>query len=438
MARTENQLTDLRLRRERPGPKDRYLRDGGGLWARVLKGSGKVVFEFRFKLEGRNGCFHCGTYGETGADGKAVTLASARARRNQARALVAEGIDPAESARQAQSERKAREAAERREHTIAGLFEDWRRRYLAASRKDGGAEMERIFRLDVLPRLGELKAKEVTRRQIGELLDTVVDRGARRVANKLLEGLRQMFRWALARDIVAVDPTIGLTKRLVGGEEKPRERALSFDEVAELLAKLPAAGLAPEIHAGVLMLLATGCRIGELLKAKWSDIDEAVGTWRIPAENAKNGESHLIHLSLFARTQLAVMQEKRSGEYLLNGRKAGAPYEAKSLTHMLRDRVRAKPLKNRTERHAGKLLLRGGDWSPHDLRRTMATRMGDLGILPHVIERCLGHKPPSKLLATYQRAEYLPERAEAFRLWGERLELLAKPERNVVLLPARA
>jgi integrase len=290
----------------------------------------------------------------------------------------------------------------------------------------------------VLPRIGGLKAKEVTRRQIGELLDVVVERGARRIANKLLEGLRQMFRWAMSRDIVSVDPTLGLTKRLVGGEEKPRERALSFEEVSDLLAKLPAAGLAPEIRAGVLLLLATGARIGELLKAKWSDIDEAAGAWRIPAENSKNGEAHLIHLSAFAAAQLAVMRDKRSGDYLLNGRKENAPYDDKALSKMLRDRVRAKPLKNRTAKHAGTLLLSGGEWSPHDLRRTAASRMGDLGILPHVIERCLGHKPPSKIVQTYQRQEYLPERAEAFRLWGERLELLSHPAQNVVLLSARA
>jgi integrase len=436
----ENRLTDLALRRVKPGPAATYLSDGGGLYARVLPANGigrpTIRFEFQFKIGGKTSAISCGNYPET-------SLAAARDRRNAARKRVAQGIDPREHARQvkaatlaAERDRAAASQAASLERTVETLFTDWRRRYLATARKDGGAEIERAFRLDVFPAIGPVKAREVTRRQVAELLDAVVDRGARRTANMTLTSLRQMFRWALARDIVPADPTVGLTKRLVGGEEKPCERALSFDEVALLLEKLPRAGLAAEIQAAVKFILATGCRAGELTNATWAEIEP--GGWRIPAANSKNGEEHFIHLSDFALAQLAVLRERRRGAWLLAGRREDAPYDPRSLSKMLRDRLRATPLKNRTAKHAGTLALPGGEWSPHDLRRTMASRMGDLGILPHVIERCLGHRPPNKIVATYQRQEYLAERTEAFCLWGARLALLADPQGNVVILPARA
>ncbi len=85
----------------------------------------------------------------------------------------------------------------------------------------------------------------------------------------------------------------------------------------------------------------------------------------------------------------------------------------------MRDRIRTTPLKKRTP-NTGTLVLSRGEWSPHDLRRTMATRMGDLGVQPHVIERCLNHIQQG-IVGVYQRQEYLAERKAAYELWGKRL-----------------
>jgi integrase len=231
--------------------------------------------------------------------------------------------------------------------------------------------------------------------------------------------MRQMFRHGLGRSIVDTDPTLALSKKQAGGKETPVDRNLSFDEIAELSAKLVASDLHEKMRAAIWFLLATGARIGELLKARWTDINEREKTWMIPAENSKNARPHLIHISAFAMKQLKTMKEYKDGPFLLSGRDPDAGMSDKTVSKAIRDRIRKEPLKKRTPR-SGTLLLSGGEWSPHDLRRTMASRMGDLGIEPHVIERCLNHVQQG-IVGVYQRQEYLKERKAAFEAWGKKI-----------------
>ena len=410
------------------------LNDGDGLQVRARLGlrGFSVVFRFRFQLNGKTSYHALGEYG-------VLTLAEAREKCDVARRLVADGIDPNAHQEEQKAARAAQRQVELLDPTVSELFDQWKRRFLQANRRDGGAEVERRFMLDVFPVIGAIKANAIGKRQIAEILDSILERGSRRTANMAMAELRQMFRWALARDIVPVDPTFGLNKKLVGGEEKPRERDLSFDQIRELMLKLPMSGLAVDIQAGLLFLLATGTRIGEMIQARWTDIDETARTWFIPAENVKTRQSHLVHLSAFALEQISVMKQYRTSPYLLSGRKKDSPFDSKTITKQVRDRVHIqdkadRAAKKRTVHAVGALLLTGGAWTPHDLRRTMASRMGDLGVLPHVIEACLNHKPPSKIVRTYQRAEYLPEREHAFKVWGDRLALIARADQNIVTL----
>lgn len=413
------------------------LNDGDGLQVRARAGKRgfSIVFRYRFTLNGKTGYFTLGEY-------DAMSLAQAREKCETARRLVAEGIDPNAHHEEEKATRAAHRQAELLEPTVKDLFEVWKRRFLQPNRRDGGAEVERRFTLDVFPAIGALKAKDVGKRHVSEILDAILERGARRTANMAMAELRQMFRWALARDIVQQDPTFGLNKKLVGGEEKPRERDLSFDEIHELMRKLPHSGLAVDTQAALLFLLATGARIGEMSQARWARIDKDARTWFIPAEHVKTREAHLVHLSDFAMAQLAILEQYQvNAAYLLPGKKRDTHLDSKTISKQIRDRVQMeskakRAATKRTKHGAGALLLAGGPWTPHDLRRTMASRMGDLGVMPHVIEACLNHKPPSKMQRTYQRQEYLAEREQAFRVWGDRLALIARADENVVTIEA--
>jgi len=410
----ENKLTDKHLRQLKPAATEEVIGDGGGLWVRVLPAAkgGAINFYYRYEFSGKERRYNCGTY-------PATSLAQARERRNVARSIVKSGIDPVIQQEMDKSARTVAQAVERMEKTVKDLLSDWKRFYLSAHRKDGGAEVEAFMNRDVIPLLGAMRAKDVRLAHVNEVIERVLARGARRTANVTLSLMRQMFRHGLAKGIVETDPTLTLTKKQAGGKETPVDRNLPLDEIAELHGKLAESDLHEKMKAAIWFLLATGARIGELLKARWADIDEREKIWTIPAENSKNGRAHLIHLSAFAMKQLKTMKDFKEGPFLLSGRDPKSSLSDKTVSKAIRDRIRKEPLKRRTPR-SGTLLLSGGEWSPHDLRRTMASRMGDLGIQPHVIERCLNHIQQG-IVGVYQRQEYLKERKAAFDQWGRTL-----------------
>lgn len=420
----ENKLTDKHLRHVRAGEMEQMLGDGGGLWIRVLPQSkgGAINFYYRFLFNGKERRYNCGTYPST-------TLAKARERRNVARNLVRSGLDPVLKEEHDRSARSATQAMESTEKTVTTLLDDWKRVYLSAHRKDGGAAVEAAIRRDVLPVIGDMRAKDVRLPHIVQVIDRILGRGARRTANVALSLMRQMFRHGMGRGIVDTDPTLALSKKQAGGKEAPSDRNLSLEEIKELADKLRESDLHPRMQASVWLLLATGTRIGELHKARWTDIDEDKAIWVIPKENSKNGISHTIHLSPLAREQLKTLKNLSAGPYLLTGRNAGNPLSDKTISRAIRDRIGAESLANRKPRTAS-LLLTGGEWSPHDLRRTMASRMGDLGVEPHVIERCLNHVQQG-IVGVYQRQEYLLQRKAAFELWGAELAKLARISNTV-------
>jgi integrase len=419
----ENKLTDKSLRALKPTGREQTVGDGGGLWIRILPAikGGTVNFYYRFQINNKERRFNCGSYPDT-------SLADARRKRNIARKLVEQGCDPVEQAAEAKASTEAALAAQRLEKTVDGLFEDWERVYLSAHHKDGGAFARAAYTLDVKPIIGTMRARDVRLPHIIRVIDGLLDRGVRRKANMVLSQLRQMFRHGLGRGIVDTDPTLGVSKKQAGGKETPVERNLSEAEIKDLNVKLNQSGLHPRMIAALRLILATGARVGEITKARWSDIDRTNTTWHIPAEHSKNGRAHLIHLSDFAIQQISTMAEYRTNSYLLAGArtkvtstgvKSDTPLSEKTITKAVHDRIRNVALKGRTQ-STGVLMLTGGAWSPHDLRRTMASRMGDLGVAPHVIERCLNHIQQG-IVAVYQRQEYLVERQAAFELWGDKL-----------------
>ena len=412
----ENKLTDKHLRAIKPTDKEQALGDGGGLWIRVLPKSkgGAINFYYRFMFKGKERRYNCGTYPET-------TLAKARENRNSARKQVTSGIDPVIKEALDKTSRSAAQAIESMEKTVAQLFEDWKRVYLCAHRKDGGIDVEAAIHRDVIPVIGEMRAKDVRLPHIALVIDRILERGARRTANVALSLMRQMFRHGMGRGIVETDPTLALSKKQAGGKETPVDRNLSLAEITELADKLQKSDLHLRMQTSVWLLLATGARIGELLKARWMDINSVDNIWIIPKGNSKNGVSHAIHLSKFAQFQLETLRKFSTSDYLLTGKDWGKPLSDKTVSKAIRDRIRLEPLKNRTSKTQS-LILSGGKWTPHDLRRTMASRMGDLGIEPHIIERCLNHVQQG-IVAVYQRQEYMDDRKAAFELWGDTLQI---------------
>jgi integrase len=472
MAR-ERALSDAKLRTATRAADGPYLNDGGGLRFRLSDPTdnyvrGARLAEYRYKLKDSDGrwcdrSMYLGTIGEPYADpetGKMrpFTLADARAERDSARAKVSRGIDPREARRLLAAEEAERQRSRLAEldsrRTVRDAFKSWSELYLEArnqdgayaNRKDGGAAVRDLFGLHVLPRLGDRTIDTIETKDVTGVLDALTAAGKRRSANMALSLLRQFFRWCVVRQLMRSEPTLNISRRDAGGKEVPRERSLSELEIVELRHKLAGAKMPERMREGLWLLLATGVRAGELAGAPFSEFDLDAAVWKIPGERTKSGGAHTVHLSAFALARVVRLRALAGdSDWLLPGRVpagadrgVGKPISPKYIAKQVNDRQRTVPLKRRSKA-SGALLLSGGEWTPHDLRRTMASRMQDMKVPPHVIEKCLNHRLEG-ILAVYQTAELLDERRAAFDTWGAKLEELmavAAPD-NVTALPDRA
>lgn len=236
------------------------------------------------------------------------------------------------------------------------------------------------FNLDILPKLGSKPIASVTRLDISGVLAKIVERGSPVSANRTLADLKHLFQFAWERGYVAVDPTQGITRKSVGGKESPRSVVANVEDVLALRERLGKLHLTS--MAAIYLCLLTGQRASEVL---WLMANATPRTTWIELPDSKNGKPHKVYLSIQVRAALK----------LLDG--LPPPKDHRVLSHALR--------------------RLGATFTPHDLRRTFATELSSLGVMPHVIEKCLNHSMEG-VMAVYNHAEYLPERMAAWSLWG--------------------
>lgn len=458
--------------------KGHTLREVGGLVGEVrVSGAGAVSIKFRyaFKRAGKKAWHYCGTW-------PSASLVEIRAERDKARTQVGDGVDPGDQRKAERIEAQAKveaviaEAArqEAENLSVQNMFDAWLRDGVA--RADGNAELRRSFEKDVLPAVGAKSVREVTEHELRALLRAMVRRGVHRMTVRTYNDLVQMFAWAEKRKpwrglMVDGNPAelLEIEKILPPGTaaEKPRERVLSAEELRELrgifenmtaaYAAAPAGQkyetarpLKRESQLAMWLCVGTACRIGELLMARWEHVNFETGEWFVPADNTKTGVDWRVYLSEFARRQFKALHALTGDTpfcFPARAAKGNEPAQhvcVKSVSKQIGDRQmqfkrRAGPLKNR--RHDNSLTLAdgaNGEWTPHDLRRTAATMMQALGVLPDIIDRCQNHVlAGSRVRRHYLHHDYADEKREAWAKLGERLDLIFN-NANVIPLPARS
>ena len=383
-----------------------------------------------------------------------MSLAQAVTENARIQSLARDAIDF--QAQRAEAERAlgAATAAARTASTpVRDLFETW----LAdgVNRKDGNARLRQSFEKDVLPAIGAKPLRQLGDTDLLKLLRAVGrTRGRARTAEDMLSNIRQMLRWAGKRQpwrslLVDGNPADLVELRHVvpqGYATVIRERTLSPDEIRDLrdiFARMESTYLAAddrrsanrpvlrETQLALWTCLGTGCRIGELLMARWSDVDLDKATWFVPRGNTKTKVDWQVYLSDFSLRQFKAL-------HLLTGHTdwcypARSPEDhvsVKSVSKQVGDRQmrfkNRKPLAHR--RNDDSLVLacgKNGEWTPHDLRRTAATMMQSLRVSPDVIDRCQNHVlPGSKVRRHYLHHDYADEKRDAWRLLGERIDAI--------------
>lgn len=269
-----------------------------------------------------------------------------------------------------------------------------------------------------------------------------------------------MLRWAEKRKpwrtlMADGNPAdlIDVNKLLDHDYEEQRDRLLSPDEIRELrdifarlerdYDALPAgqkySGIRPvnpRVQCAVWICLSTLCRIGELLKSEWRYVDLDKGTWFIPAEATKGHkgkrQDHHVFLSPFALNQFKRLKEETGHTpFCFPSKDEKNHVDTKTVSKLIGDRQcrfknRSKPLAGR-HNDDSLVLNKGtrGEWTPHDLRRTGATMMQELGVTLEIIDRCQNHLlGGSKVRRHYLHHDYAKEKTEAWGLLGERIKAI--------------
>jgi integrase len=316
----------------------------------------------------------------------------------------------------------------------------------------------------VFPKLGDVLAEDVKRADLLAITDDAKADGKQRTAQVLFSDMSQMFSFAAEREIVPFNPLDAVKKRKAVGKSAERARELS-GELEDLACALPGAGLSPRNECAVWLILATGVRVGECMGACWSDdvtdaralqaaaaevgahfgvIDARARTWYLPT--SKNQRDHTIHLSDFALRQIERLAELREvgadGQpvpWVFPSTDAARPVCIKSFGKQLSDRQREPERRMQGRSKATRsLCLPGGRWTAHDLRRTAATLMVQLGVYSGVIDECLNHMQESKVARTYQQDRRLPQQRVAFDALGQRLASIGDDVAPSNVVPLRS
>lgn len=439
----QKNLTAKEVENSRVESGEKLLADGDCLFLRVRPESKTWLFIYR--SGGGRPKLSLGQF-------PTVTLADVRGKADMLRKQLAEGIDPQDERKRVSIEKQTQKALqEALPQTVKDLFDLWQKKALKSrlengkrrGRKDNGEETRRKFEKDVFPTIGSLPNTAIRRAHVIQILDKVKDRGALRIAGILLTDLRQMFAFAVDREILETDPLAGMTRAKHGGMANERERVLDETEIKQLATAAPKA-LGEVQQRAIWIMLGTACRISEITNARWEHVDLEVRTWLIP--KTKNGKPHTVTLSGFMLSQFKALKEYAEAEanrtekavspWCMPARHHDGCVCSKSIAKQIADRQRGndkEPMSRRSPL-VDALILPGGKWVPHDLRRTAATIMASLNIRPDVIEKCLNHADDNRVRRTYNRHSYAPEMADAWRLLGERIELLTRGDGNVVTL----
>lgn len=418
----------------KPDPKrDRLLGDGDGLFLRV-RPHGTKTWMIEYEHQGKRTKYTIGGYARDGAPGNSIpewlrhgqqSLTQARSIAGAWKAARRGGHDPAweweallAQERQAEAEKRAIVEAELKQPTVKDAVDSFMQKIMAG-KKSAPAIRYRLDRLTSL--IGERKIRDVTRQDVIAALDTIAQgeregKTAKQLAGEVLTQAKRLWRFAAEREWIADSPIEKLTRAAFDARPNKRDVILRLDELAVIWRALDNRELCkshPLTIAAMKLLILTGQRECEVCEAQWTEFDLDAGLWRLPAERRKRGRAHLVHL---APQAVVILQALK-------------PITGK-MRHVFESPLRPKQaISGRSVNNSLGMMFKAGKLpnvtrcTIHDFRRTLISRLPDLGFEPF-----LGHKIAGQILsgvfAHYNHNSYEAQRKLALDAWAARIESL--------------
>ncbi len=402
-------LTDKAIRAAKPGPKTQRLADGGGMYLELAPRGG-MYWRLKYRHRGKEKRLALGVFPD-------VSLKRAREKREEARRLLAEGIDPS-----AYRKSLAAEQQERATNSFEAVAREWFLKHRHTWTAEHATRIIRRLESNIFPWLGRRPIAEINAPEVLTVVRRIEARGAVDTAHRALQCCGHVFRYAVATGRAERDPSGDLRGAL------PPVRSTRFatmtgpGKIGGLLRAIDGYEGSHVVRCALRLAPLLFVRPGELRRAEWPEFDLEQGQWRIPAHKMKMRDTHIVPLS---KQAVAILSELHpltgSRQYVFPG-----------------VRTPTRPMSENTVNAALRRLgYEKTEMTGHGFRAMASTILHEQGWPTDAIERQLAHAERNKIKAAYNHAQYLPERRRMMQAWADYLDGLAAGADVVPIMQAR-
>jgi integrase len=357
--------------------------------------SGSKIYFYQYRLGGRAGVTRKIRMGAF----PVVKPEEARGIAKQYAAELARKQDPQERLK-----KETDQKLESQRNSFTKLLEVYAAEQLSQNRS--GSEVKRVFEKEFYPTLKNVPVKTISRNDVSKVISRIQLQNKMYAANRALSFIKTFFRWAVSEGYISGDPTSGMKKPFKN--EVARDRTLNPQEIKFLWACFDQLG-SPFGNALKLLLL-TGQRRDEVSTMRWKDIDFESESWSLPRSNTKNKLPHIV--PLVAQALEILKQQKKLGEFVFttDGKTCISGWSKTKV------RIEKWLMENKTNIT---------NWRIHDLRRTVASNLGDLSYSDKDIGLILNHQNRG-VTAIYNRSNYFAKKADMLKAWSGKLDHMLK------------
>lgn len=382
-------LTVKQIDSSKPKEKDYKLSDGGGLYLLVKTNGGKY-WRLKYRIDGKEKLLAIGIY-------PTVTLADARRKRDDAKRLLADGIDPNQQ-RKEQKQASKIDSVNTFKNIALEWYEGRKDRWSVGYRDD----MMDAFEKDVFPYIGNRPIAEIKPMELLEVLSIMEKRGATEKLKKVRQRCGEVWKYAIITGRAEYNPAPDLASAFVP-HKREHYAHLSVSELPEFLSSIDKYMGSQIVRVALRVLILTGVRPGELRKAEWSEINFDTGVWEIPAEKMKMRRPHIVPLSEQVIDLLKQIHPiSGSYQYIFPSR---TDYRKHISDMALNTMIRRMGYSGRA--------------TGHGFRHTMSTILHEQGYNTAWIETQLAHVDKNSIRGTYNHAQYIDGRREMLQWYAD-------------------